>query len=333
MSGDEQTLIEFGQAWKRAVQEYMKAVEDAVSMATAAWAPAPERVVPEPAVKPGTAGTATVRGEESVRVMRVIDARNPDGVAWASAIWIDGWLMHDSAVVTDFVPDEDAKALRAELDRAYADKDMWINRHNARVAWAVHEKDEMTAGIEKVARERDEARAEVERLSTAANAAKARALRAERDARAERAEVERLRAQIGRLTEERAAECIGNAFQTRATDATVRDAARRVVAMVQAPPRLTAQDAHGGAQDGPEDAPAGDGGVEGATGAPEGVQTELAKVLMPLAVALMPYAVTEERLAEALERTFDYRRLQAVSTFEADASALLAHLRKQASRG
>lgn len=48
---------------------------------------------------------------------------------------------------------------------------------------------------------------------------------------------ERLRAQMARLTEERAAECIGNAFERRASDPTVRDAARRVVAMVQAEPQ------------------------------------------------------------------------------------------------
>jgi hypothetical protein len=66
---------------------------------------------------------------------------------------------------TDIVHDGSyAEILRAEfgalcrrLEQAEADKDVWINRHNARVAWAVREKEELTAGIEKVARERDEA--------------------------------------------------------------------------------------------------------------------------------------------------------------------------------
>jgi hypothetical protein len=61
---------------------------------------------PKPEWKPGTSGTATVRGQKDTRVMRVIDARHPEGVAWSSAIWIDGWLMHGDEDVTDFVPDE-----------------------------------------------------------------------------------------------------------------------------------------------------------------------------------------------------------------------------------
>lgn len=51
-----------------------------------------------------------------------------------------------------------------------------------------------------------------------------------------RREANRMDYRMSRLTEERAAECIGNAFERRASDLTVRDAARRVVAMVQAEP-------------------------------------------------------------------------------------------------
>lgn len=56
-------------------------------------------------------------------------------------------------------------------------------------------------------------------------------------------QVGQLQARLARLTEERAAECIGNAFERWASDPTVRDAARRVVAMVQAEPP-EAQDEH-----------------------------------------------------------------------------------------
>lgn len=75
---------------------------------------------------------------------------------------IDTDIVHDGSYV-DILRAEFG-ALRRQVEQAEADKDVWINRHNARVAWAVREKEEMTAGIEKVARERDEALAEVKRL-------------------------------------------------------------------------------------------------------------------------------------------------------------------------
>lgn len=71
-----------------------------------------------PEVEPGTAGTATVRGVEGVRVMRLAESPT-NSSRWASAtpgpmgnrIWED-------ISVTDFVPDPDTAALRAQLEDA-----------------------------------------------------------------------------------------------------------------------------------------------------------------------------------------------------------------------
>lgn len=82
-------------------------------------------------------------------------------------------------------------------------------------------------------------------------------------------DLNRLQAQMGRLTEERAAECIGNAFQTWSTHPTVQDAARRVVAMVQAEPQeaqIATQEPAGAKQGGSGDSRAS-GGLDGAAAA------------------------------------------------------------------
>jgi len=172
---------------------------------------------PKVVVEPGTVGRATCdftaegHVHPNVRVWRL----RPGRVApWVTE---SGKFLREDQV-TDFVPDEDTKALRAELETAQARLDGMTRHRDLRE------------------RERDEAKRYITALQNQTDAAEERARLAERDARAEHAEAERLRAQIGRLTEERAAECIGNAFQTWATDSTVRDAARRVVAMVAAEP-------------------------------------------------------------------------------------------------
>lgn len=76
------------------------------------------RAVPaEPTPEPGTAGTATVRGVEGVRVMRLYPniQDGEGGYAWASADLIDGkyherngydgTFVHTQGDVTDFAPD------------------------------------------------------------------------------------------------------------------------------------------------------------------------------------------------------------------------------------
>jgi len=99
--------------------------------------------LPELAVAPGTTGTATVRGVEDVRVMRVTPGPN------GSHSWVspnvptpDGehfnWL-HGESNVTDFVPDEDAPSACADdgvsicPKMAYSNKQLQRDRAEARV--------------------------------------------------------------------------------------------------------------------------------------------------------------------------------------------------------
>jgi hypothetical protein len=70
---------------------------------------------PEPEVKPGTTGTATVRGEDGVRVMR-LRSEFPDDLAWCSALPVGGWRNHLEDQVTDFVPDPEPLTAEAVED-------------------------------------------------------------------------------------------------------------------------------------------------------------------------------------------------------------------------
>jgi hypothetical protein len=72
------------------------------------------REVPE--WKPGTVGTATVRGVEGVRVMRT-DGTGGADYLWLSSAHIRGYRQHAATWVTDFVPD-DAEAPSAEVQSA-----------------------------------------------------------------------------------------------------------------------------------------------------------------------------------------------------------------------
>lgn len=74
----------------------------------------PERYRPAPAPewKPGTVGTATVRGVEGVTVVRT--ERGFTDQPWTSVHPVGGWWFHSDDEVADFVPD-DAEALRREL--------------------------------------------------------------------------------------------------------------------------------------------------------------------------------------------------------------------------
>lgn len=94
-----------GPMWNRMVGGYT--VTDARFVSAA-------REVPE--WEPGTAGTATVRCVEGVRVMRT---ETPHG-AWFSSRSTGGFYHHPDAQVTDFVPD-DAETLRAEVERLRAE--------------------------------------------------------------------------------------------------------------------------------------------------------------------------------------------------------------------
>lgn len=103
-----------------------------------------EREVPE--IAPGTAGTATVRGVEGVRVMRLDGTDHP----WSSATFFapagdvkgPGQNRHDDWQVTDFVPD--APSACADDGVSMCPKMAYSNKQ--------------------IGRELDEARAEVERL-------------------------------------------------------------------------------------------------------------------------------------------------------------------------
>ena len=98
-------------------------------------------------------GISTPEPGDVKATMRYVEAQ-PDSGPYRPAMPAH-WIIE--------LPDADTAALRAELqgelDQALTDKDMWIMRHNDRVAWAVHEKEEMAAGIVKVAGERNEANA------------------------------------------------------------------------------------------------------------------------------------------------------------------------------
>jgi hypothetical protein len=74
---------------------------------------------PKPEVKPGTTGTATVRGVKGIKVMRVTNEGGSDphemDPNWVSADLVDqghkvngydGTYLHHDSDVTDFVPDE-----------------------------------------------------------------------------------------------------------------------------------------------------------------------------------------------------------------------------------
>jgi len=82
-----------------------------VAMPTPFSAPIVERAVPpEPEVEPGTAGTATVRGVEGVRVMRCVRG-NPQGDRWVSATVIrdeagNPWTYHLDTDLADFATEE-----------------------------------------------------------------------------------------------------------------------------------------------------------------------------------------------------------------------------------
>jgi hypothetical protein len=152
-----------------------------------------EREVPaEPTPEPGTAGTATVRGVEGVRVMRVVDAFTND--AWASPYLIDGELLHAPEFVTDFVPDPKPGVIPDDVANAIA------------ANWQARLDDAKRALVEvgKFVAEIDTdilhdgsyteiLRAEFRALGAAYDEATDRAIVAERDTRAEHAEVERLR--------------------------------------------------------------------------------------------------------------------------------------------
>jgi hypothetical protein len=77
--------------------------EDGYTVTLTAHQPAPK-----PEWKPGTTGTATVRGIGGVKVLRQRYAFHEDGCVdqWASDEHVDGALVHVDADVTDFVPDE-----------------------------------------------------------------------------------------------------------------------------------------------------------------------------------------------------------------------------------
>lgn len=73
----------------------------------------------EPEWKPGTVGTATVRGVEGVTVMRTdAKGRGP----WFTPTYVDGFGAHPESEVTGFVPD-DTEALRADLAKALRERD------------------------------------------------------------------------------------------------------------------------------------------------------------------------------------------------------------------
>lgn len=69
----------------------------------------------EPEIPVGTAGTATVRGVEGVRVTR---GTSGACLYWRSGRSVKTCLVHEDEHVTDFVPDEILTAKRAEQIRA-----------------------------------------------------------------------------------------------------------------------------------------------------------------------------------------------------------------------
>lgn len=162
----------------------------------------PERYRPDGEWKPGTVGTATVRGVEGVTVMRTEGGGTLD-IRWLSSGFVNGERGHDAEHVTDFVPD-DAEALRARVTELEAEVEADRAAINAAGQYLIPV-DRASEGLAGDARE---LRAEVERLTAALDQAEERARVAERDARDEHAEVERVRAARTLPTREQVAEVL-----------------------------------------------------------------------------------------------------------------------------